>query len=250
MALRHTWMQTADAPDFVEHIFALDADDLASLRATEGHRRVVNPASPDRISAVRNWNSAAAVAGGDLLFVIADDLVPPPHWDSTLHNVVGSLHPRAFAFAICVVQMQEDPTHLRHPIVSRRFYARFGLFAPQFTGMYCDDDITIRAFNRAVVLNGTSLILEHRHPFLGPYSWSESQQRMNARAEYDAGRRVFLSNWNRFRRAVRRDYFVPPPGSTAPHLRAAAWRSRLKVLGVASGIERRLRRALLRADGS
>ena len=137
--VRNTWIQTADAPDSVEHIFALDADDLPSLRATEPYRRVVNPPSPDRISAVRNWNSAAAVARGDLLFAIADDLLPPPHWDSTLRSVVGSLEARTFSFAICVAQRAQDPTHLRHPIVSRRFYTRFGLLSPEYTGMYCDD---------------------------------------------------------------------------------------------------------------
>ena len=93
VSVRDYWLQSASLPEDVEHIFALDADDELSLISTDGYPRVVNPSSPDRVSAVRNWNCAAAASHGDLLFVIADDLEPVPDWDKTIRPIVGGLDP-------------------------------------------------------------------------------------------------------------------------------------------------------------
>ena len=175
VAVRNAWFERACMPDLVEHIFAVDADDEQTLNATRDYRRVVNPASPDRVSAVRNWNSAAASARGHLLFVIADDLFPPEDWDLTLKEIVGNIDPDRFAFAISVADEEEGPWLMRHPVVSRKFYSKFGLFGPEFDGLYCDDDITLRAYNYAVVLDGKRLKLEHRHPTVGNFGWSQSQ---------------------------------------------------------------------------
>ena len=132
VAVRRTWLEHADSSSEVEHIFAMDEDDELSLRTTAGLRRVINPPSPERVSAVRNWNSAAASAQGDLLFVIADDLTPPPHWDSTLRSFVGTLDPNKFAFVVCVGDLDKGAELIRHPVISRQFYSRFGLFGPEF----------------------------------------------------------------------------------------------------------------------
>ena len=61
VALRDSWMESASSPELVEHIFALDADDELSMYATQGCRRVVNPASPARVSA-GTWSRDPATA--------------------------------------------------------------------------------------------------------------------------------------------------------------------------------------------
>ena len=70
------------------------------------------------------------------------------------------------------VKLADSPTKndtlLRHPVVSHAFYARHGLFSPSYDGLYCDKDLTTRAFWRAVILDGRSLALEHSHPSLDP----------------------------------------------------------------------------------
>jgi hypothetical protein len=240
VALRDSWFQAAVSPDDIEHIFALDADDKLSMDATDGYLRVINPPSPDRVSAVRNWNSAAAASGGALLVVIADDLEPVPQWDATLHAIVGTLDPQRFPFAIGLAD--DRGSLMRHPVISRCFYSRFGLFAPEFTGLYADYDITFRAFNNAVVLNGQRLSLLHRRPHnTEGFEWSESQTRLNAPEEYETGSRILRNKWGRIRRSARHEYFKPHPGSTVPSVHAAIWRTRLRLLGVASGIARRSR---------
>ena len=240
IALHDAWIRTANSPDLVEHIFALDEDDPISMQATEGHRRVVNP--PMRgVTAVRNWNSAANSATGDLLFVIADDLEPIADWDLTIREIVGALDPHVFPFAIGLAQDSKQ-TLLRHPLISRRFYTQFGLFSPEFTGVYCDDDITYRAYNDAVVLDGTSLsFLHHRPGNTAGFAWTESQTLINTPEEYETGKRVLLEKWSRRQRTIRLEYFTPPRGRAAPTVRASVWRVRLKVLGLLSVLTRRLR---------
>ena len=192
------------------------------------------------MSAVRNWNSAAAASRGALLFVIADDLEPAADWDMTLRTIVGTLDPQKFPFAIGLAD--DRGTLMRHPVISRRFYSQLGLFAPEFTGVYCDTEITLRAYNKAVVLNGQRLSLLHRRPNnTDGFQWSESQTRLNAPEEYEIGLRILLDKWGRVRRATRHDYFEPRPGTTVPTVQAALWRIRLRLLGVTSGNARRSR---------
>jgi hypothetical protein len=243
IALRESWFRAAGSPDDIEHIFALDADDELSLSATDDYFRIVNPPSPDRVSAVRNWNSAAAASRGALLVVIADDLEPVPDWDATLRGIVGTLDPHKFPFTVGLAD--DRGSLMRHPVISRCFYTQFGLFAPEFSGVYCDYDITFRAFNEAVVLDGRELSLLHQRPNnTEGFEWTESQTRLNAPEEYETGRRILLDKWNRVRRSTRHDYFKPRPGATVPTVHAAIWRTRLRVLGVTAGVARRSRSLL------
>lgn len=184
----------------------MDGDDLESLEHTAGWRRLVNDGHTGGVSAVRNWNAAALAATGDLLFVIADDLTPPEGWDEALVRLCGPLDPRRVPFAI---KVSDDPSaddvKLRHPVVSRAFYEAYGLFGSAYRGLYCDDDLTTRAFWNAVILDGRSLRLDHRHPSLDPgVVVSGSQQRMNRSAEYEFGRAVYVSSWSKRQRLARR----------------------------------------------
>src|SRR6476646_7802668 len=74
---RDAWLARAGDPEQIEHIFAFDADDELSA----GFDGVASPPR-DGVTAVRNWNAAAAVATGDLLVTIADDLLPCEGWDT------------------------------------------------------------------------------------------------------------------------------------------------------------------------
>lgn len=196
LGVRGAWLSEAAVKSRVEHIFALDANDAASMAATQGFRRVVGAPRPGRVTAVRNWNAAASVASGDLLFVIADDLLPPTGWDVQLSRLMCCLDPRRNAFAVKVFDggPPEKAPLLRHPVVSRAFYSRFGLFDPRYDGVYCDNDLSKRAFWRAVIIDGREMRLQHCHPDAGAER-SESHQRMNDPAEYVLGLRTFGAVW-------------------------------------------------------
>src|SRR5581483_1233758 len=141
---------------------------------------------------------AAAAANGDLLVVIADDLFPPHGWDRTLTRITGRLDPARTPF---VVKVADSPNPrdvlLRHPVVSRSFYAKFGLFSPSYRGVYCDTDFTTRAYWCSVILDGRSLRLEHRHPELTEeVAPSESHDRMNRLDEYERGVAQYVATWS------------------------------------------------------
>jgi hypothetical protein len=206
LRIRDEWLRRARTPDAVEHVFAYAEDDEVSAAAipAAGGRFVVTPPSLGLVTAVRNWNAAAAAADGAILFVIADDLLPPPDWDVRLLDAVGPLDPAATEFAVKVADDRGARFHwtdywrrnlLRHPVVSRAYYARFGLFDQRFRGVFCDDEITLRSFRRAVVVDGKSLVLDHKeHAADAPDSLlTESQARVNRKSEYDFGRETLKS---------------------------------------------------------
>ena len=190
LEIRDAWLGQAADPDSVEYLVSMDADDLATVALTEGLPRLVNPGGEGEVTAVRNWNAAASAAQGDLLVVIADDLFPPQGWDRALIEIIGRLNPSRTPF---VVKVADSPKLgdilLRHPVASRAFYNRFGLFSPSYRGVYCDDDFTARAYWNSVILDGRSLQLEHRHPDLTErVAFSESHDRLNRRDEVRARR--------------------------------------------------------------
>lgn len=198
------WAEAAHSPELVEHVVALDDDDQLALEATASSLRVVSPAS-EQITAVRNWNAAAAVASGDILIVISDDLVPRPGWDATLSQVVSCFDARATSFAVkCADSTLQDDVLLRHPVISRRFYEELGLFAPRFRGVFCDDDITTRAFWHAGLVDGRSVVFDHLHPSkMQGHDATLSHAKINAPKEYQFGYATYCSMWPSFRRLPR-----------------------------------------------
>ena len=197
LIVRDSWLARADSPGDVEYVFAMDADDHGSIKDTDGCLRVIGQPAIGMVTAVRNWNNAAAVAAGDLLMVVADDLFPPQGWDTALLELIALLDPEAVEFAVKL----RDSTNrskglLRHPVISRAFYERHGLFDDAYRGVFCDDDITRRAFWRAAILDGRSIVLHHQHPSLDKtLQKSESQSRINSKHEYRHGREQYLAAW-------------------------------------------------------
>lgn len=235
LAVRRAWLDRADRPDLVQHLFGIDSTDLETIAATDGLDRVITPCDVDRVTAVQNWNAAAAASSGELLVVIADDLYPPEGWDSTLAAIVGDLDPEVSSFAIKVRDGPGDDVLLRHPIVSRAFFAGHGLWSPDFRGLYCDDDLTLRAFWHSAIIDGSALVLDHRHPHVhADVVPSASHQRMNAEGEYAHGRSRFEAAWTAEERA-RPVWLVPADRFLSDedlHRRADALRERSRAVPI------------------
>lgn len=213
--VKSAWLSYAAHPESIEYVFAMDSDDFGSINQTVGDLRVLTPPLPGWVTTVQNWNAAAKVAKGDFLMVIADDLFPPPDWDSTLLQFASRLDPLRKSFAIKITDSpHEDDVLLRHPVVSRAFYTRHGLFSDQFHGMYCDNDITTRAFWRSSILDGRTLVLTHRNPlFDGNLSRSESQERIASDVEYAYGRTTYRQKWPDWMRSARVRLVPIKPGT-------------------------------------
>jgi len=210
---RARWMSAAKHPELVDYVVAMDENDLTAVNETHHLRRVISPPEKsDALStAVRNWNAAASVASGDLLFVISDDLYPPPDWDSRIWSNLENLDPLQLEYA---VKIRDSPRfgdkNLTHPLVSRAFYARFGLFEPSYSHLKVDLDFTLTAFWGSLILDCRGVEFTHEHPtFLPTHEPSASQLRGNRVLEVEAGNAIFRARWPLALRATNPMLFNP-----------------------------------------
>jgi GT2 family glycosyltransferase len=233
IATRIAWLKAANQPTLVEHLFSLNADDPISAKLSATYASVVNPPWPGVVTSVRNWNAAAVSARGDILVVIADDLLPPACWDVDLEKIFDHLDPLATPFAIKVTDNYDPNDNLiRHPIISRAFFNRFGLFHPDFYGICCDDDLSLRAWRYAIVLDGRRLVFAHYNPRSNfKIKPTGSQERVNRPEEYDHGRRVLAGLWPRWKRCIAPRYCRRTGRRTLPWLFINLWHAALIVEG-------------------
>lgn len=197
--LRDRWLNSARFPDRIEYLFAVTASDENAMATTAAFSRIVVEHDAVGSTAVRNWNSLARVASGDLLFVIADDLEPADeNWDSLLEDLLGEWNPVAHSFALKINDNgNQFDTQLRHPIISRRYFEKHGLWDASYRGMWVDRDLTLKAFWRSQILDGRSLRFTHRNPILDHgITPSLSFKHGNTGAEYAFGKSVFNRKWH------------------------------------------------------
>lgn len=238
IAVRDAWMSSAARPDRVEHIFASDIDDEISQAVPEIAAGVVSPAVP-HVTAVRNWNAAAAAATGELLVVIADDLWPSDGWDAGLDGVLRDLDPLRTPFVLHASHTGQ-PWHgnIAHPIISRRFYEKWGLWHPEYHGYVVDIDFTLTAHRRGLVVEGRSVRFYHHSED------TESHERIPT--SQPQGAAIYNRRWPMRKRHLLRRYYTPPPGKvTMSEARIAARGLTNAGVGYAKAVvPERVRRAL------
>lgn len=200
LEVKNRWLSLARNPETIEYIFGVDSDDEASLQELDGEKVVTGPPS-SRSTAVRNWNSAALASSGELLFVIADDYFPERDWDVNLLSAVRAFDPRVHEF---VVKVSDSHRHrvawVQHPVISRRYFERFGLFSQDYFHLYCDNDFSLRATRRAIILDCRELTFHHHHP--GELAIAESESQSRGREESQTGRGTFERDHRLFWRIV------------------------------------------------
>ncbi len=232
--VRDAWVDRADNPSKIEHIFSFDEDDELSATTPEiVTSGIMNPKMSPRVSAVRNWNAAAERSTGDLLIVIADDLLPCPHWDTDVIQSISTLDPvlEAFVLKIRDHSFARDST-LRHPIVSRDYYSRFGLWDPAYDGHGVDNAFTLEAHKRGRVIDCRHVRFQHLHPTQG----AESSVSHHAMKSSDHGSRIFFSRTPRWRRHLFRTYVSPTQGRTSLRMRQVKAASIMARAGYVWGI--------------
>ena len=132
---------------------------------------------------------------------------PPDNWDAALLEVIGDLDPLISPFVIKIGDSRsEESVLVRHPIVSFGHFDQFGFMPPSYTGVFVDNEFTLRTLQRALVLDGRNLAFTHVRQD------TESQQAVNAVAEYDVGRSYWESRWSPQRRwYLQRRYSLVQP---------------------------------------
>jgi len=212
--IKELWLKNSYQRDLIEYIPGLNKDDLEAINDTEGMNRFISMET-DFCTAVNNWNGAASISKGDILFAIADDLLPSKGWDKKLRELLINLNPRKYDFAIKINDSNSNlDTKMRHPIISRRYYEKFGLFDNKFRGVFCDDDITNTAFWKSLIIDGREIEIYHnnRNQNKGKnFNIPISTININKESEYEFGFKIIQEKWSYKRLIAKKILFKKKP---------------------------------------
>jgi hypothetical protein len=181
------WLQMADDPYRVEHIFAVDSDD-ESAPVFERFPSVFLPDGGG--GPVAAWNAAARASKGDILLQLSDDWRPFKGWDTAIIEAIGDTTKPA---VLAVSDGHRKDDLLCMAILTRARYQSQGyLFHPEFFSMFSDNHFSQCAFADGVVIDARDRItFEHMHPAFGKSEMDETYARSNATAHYEKGREIF-----------------------------------------------------------
>lgn len=199
---RDAWLGTASNPGAIEHLYAIDEDDRASLEMARQFAHVV--ASPAG-SCVRAWNAAAAASKGKLLVQLSDDWLPSPGWDVALLQAIadagkdidrdelviavsdGTRTDGLLCMAIC--------NRVRYEVYQKRdwddSYKPY-LFHPSYESVYSDNEFSHRAWRDGVVIDArASITFQHLHPAFGKATMDATYEATNSAERYARGKAIF-----------------------------------------------------------
>jgi hypothetical protein len=188
LAARAVWLERAEEPERIEHLFVFDEEDEISRQTFSTFPHVmVSPGG----SSVRAWNAGAEVSTGQVLVQLSDDWVPPSGWDRKILEALGPLsEPKVLA----VSDGHRRDRLLCLAILTRARYGQQGwMFYPGYQSVWSDNEFTHRAYADQVVVEARDLIFEHRHPlFDAAVPMDPTYRHQNRKDFYEEGRRIFL----------------------------------------------------------
>lgn len=198
---RAKWLNAAKRPDTVEHVFGVQSDDSTGGPWLANHSMVATTPPPPAwaSSSVANWNACAEIAEGEWLIVIADDLIPPHHWDELLFQDIIEIGPSALREPT-VIQASDGVNNdwlLRHPVMNRALYQKRGyVFNPAFYGVFCDNDLTAWCFVNGVRFHAAKhFAVTHLHPTAGTRADDEICRIQNSKRAYEYGQETYRNLW-------------------------------------------------------
>jgi hypothetical protein len=186
---RELWLDTADRPEAVEHIFAVDRDDVTSRRWLRSFKHVVS----EDATCVAAWNLAAKAARADVFLQLSDDWVPSRGWDTALAKAYAGHAPALVPFALWIDDGTRKDSLMCMAICSRARWRQQGdeLFSPEYESMFSDNEYSYRAFRDGVVIDARHITFTHTHPVFGKGDWDATYRRQNAPEKYARGLATF-----------------------------------------------------------
>ena len=190
LAARDRWLQAAEYQDRIEHIFAFDRDDAESVAGLDAYRHVVVEQRDQ--GCVAAWNLAARASKGQILIQLSDDWLPIRHWDP---KIEGRFRDVSKPGVLRVSDGRRVDDLLAFAIFTRAYLEIIGgdFLAPDYFGVYSDDEFSLRAYQNGVVIDARDIVFEHYHPsFSEGAVYDETHKRQNDDARYCEGRKIFL----------------------------------------------------------
>jgi hypothetical protein len=181
---RKMWLDLAERPDRVEHLFVIDDDDEASF-ALERLNCLKVPAGGGCVAA---WNAGAFSTVAPVLVQMSDDFIPPAAWDELILQRLGDV---GEAKVLAVSDGLRTDKLLCIAIMTRAYLALdWFMFHPNFTGVYSDNWFTSEAYRRNAVIEARDLVFMHDHPAKTGAPMDETYLRQNNPERYEEGRRI------------------------------------------------------------
>lgn len=180
---RKFWLDLAENPEAIEHIFVIDSDDEASLPLCRMHHLFVGGSG----GCVAAWNAGAEATVGEIIVQMSDDWIPPAKWDTEIRKRLGDLSKPA---VLAVSDGHRKDELLCMAIITRARLNQQGyFFHPEFTGVYSDNWFTYQAQKDGVIVDASDLVFEHRHPaFDDKVPVDETYRKQNAEERYAEGK--------------------------------------------------------------
>lgn len=176
----------SDKPEVISEFHRLSKEDYRAIYSVSGDL----PGN-----CVKGWNLAAeslrtSGALGDVVIAVADDFVPPEHWDEAL----GDLQPEGWWLEDRVVQTWDgyNPDIFTLAILTATRYKKFCyLFYPSYESMFSDTEFTYVAKADGVVIDARHLLFEHLHPDCGKRPRDASDLHHASQARWRTGQMLF-----------------------------------------------------------
>jgi hypothetical protein len=182
---RKVWLDMAEQPAAVEHIFVMDDDDLDSIALQRMHHLVV----PAGGGCVRAWNAGAQATVAPVIVQLSDDWVPVPMWDKLILERIGDVNQ---AKVLAVSDGVRSDQLLCMGICTRAYVDLDGyMFHPEFTGVYSDNWFTDCAYKREAVIEARDITFEHQHPIATGKPMDRTYAEQNAPERYAQGEAVY-----------------------------------------------------------
>ena len=181
------WLVQAKDAFHVEHIFAIDEDDVESREKLRRFRCVLSKPSTYSVGA---WNAAAEKATGDILIQMSDDFVAPAQWDESIVKAFGG---RLFGPSVLRVSdgCRTDGL-ITMAIVTQAWYERHGLFHSAYKNVYSDTDLTAVATKENAIIEAPHILMKHQHPFFNKsVPMDATYERGNDLSEYERAKKIF-----------------------------------------------------------
>lgn len=170
------WKGLAENRKEVEYLLGLDDTDttieeymrLFSNKGEEFKREVFS-IGPSRtiIQAVNHLASLSSICS-ELLVFVADDISPPPQWDTALLNVIKDMDKSRPIYIYVSDNMMPYGTWGNNMIINRVFYSKFGYFLyPEYDGVCCDNDLYEVAKRLNAIIQVPEILFEHKHYIRG-----------------------------------------------------------------------------------
>lgn len=188
-AARAKWLELAQSPADIEHIFAVDPDDQTWTELDQSSQ-IVTTCRPN-MGCVAAWNLAALWSSGEIMIQMSDDWTPPLFWDRIILSRLDTMQSQVLAIS----DGHRTDHLLCMAIITRQRYREQGytMFHPRYRGVFSDDHLTAMAYGQGRVVEARDVVFVHDHPLWTGGLLDDTYRRQNAPERYRDGQRVFAS---------------------------------------------------------